>query len=113
MKKFFAFLGLTVLLVVLLTIVYLYSKRTKLANIMLEKSLPRVEELLIKELPASVSKEQVHHEFEKFITNLRSGQVDSLEMKKLFSTFTKAMRDNKMDSLEVKELLEVLHHLGK
>ena len=113
MKRFFTYLGITVLLVVLLTIAYLYSNRAKLANIILEKSLPRVEELLTKELPASVSKEQVHQDFDQFIAKLRSGQVDTLEMKKLLTTFTRAMRDDKMDSLEAKALLEILHDLSQ
>ncbi len=113
MKKAFKFLGLTVLILIVVAAAYLYVNRAKLANLMIEKSLPQVESLILKELPASVSKEQVHEDFTKLVAKFQAGQIDSAEVKKIALEFKNALRDEKLDSTEAKELLEHLHRLSQ
>ncbi|OPZ72130.1 MAG: hypothetical protein BWY83_00801 [bacterium ADurb.Bin478] len=113
MKKAFKFLGLTVLILIVVAAAYLYVNRAKLANLMIEKSLPQVESLILKELPASVSKEQVHEDFTKLAAKFQAGHIDSAEVKKIALEFKNALRDEKLDSTEAKELLDHLHRLSQ
>jgi DNA gyrase/topoisomerase IV subunit A len=55
---------------------YLYVNR-QAANLMIEKSLPQVESLILKELPASVSKEQVHEDIQNLAAKFQQGRLDS------------------------------------
>jgi hypothetical protein len=113
MKKFFLMLGVVVLVLIVVVFAYVYMNRGKLANMMVEKSLPQVENLIADNLPASVSKAQLHQEFEKFTANVKAGKIDAQEIQKMFMNFKNAMEDKKLDSLEVKSLLESLHKLSQ
>jgi len=113
MKKAFKFLGLTVLILIVVAVAYLYVNRAKLADLMIEKSLPQVESLILKELPSSIAKEQVHEDFTKLVAKFKAGQIDSAEVKKMALEFKNALRDEKLDSTEVKALLDHLHLLSQ
>ncbi len=113
MKKFLMIAGIVIVVLILVVAAFIYLYGNKLANVVVAKSLPQIENLITANLPATVNKEQVHQEFEKFSANFKAGKYDQAEMQKLFFTFKESMADKKLDSLEVKKILESLHKLSQ
>lgn len=113
MKKFFMIVGVVVVVLVVMVIGFIYFYGDKLANVVVEKSLPQIETLVAANLPATVDKAVVHQEFEKFNAHFKAGTYDKAEMQNLFLVFKDGMADKKLDSLEVKKILASLHKLSQ
>lgn len=113
MRKTFMVLGILILVLIVAAVIFFYSNRTKLANLMVEKSLPHLESLVVQNLPAEFKRDQVHDQFVKFSVKFKTGQYDKQEMQALFLKFKTAMDDKKIDSTEVKSILASLEKLSK
>jgi hypothetical protein len=113
MRKTFMILGIVILVLIVAAVLFFYANRTKLASLMVEKSLPHLETLVVQNLPAELNKEQVHDQFVKFSKKFKTGQYDKQEMQALFLKFKSAMDDKKIDSTEVKSILASLEKLNK
>jgi hypothetical protein len=113
MKKILLIVVLVILVVIVGGFGYLYMNRAKIMNFALEKGLPQIENMVVANLPAGESKEQVHHEFEKALANFKAGKYDEKELQTLLLNFQTAIKDKKLDTDEVKQLLESVRKLSK
>ncbi len=113
MKKTFMILGIVILVLIVAAVIFFYTNRAKLANLMVEKSLPHLQSLVVQNLPAEFSKEQVQEQFHKFSEKFKTGEYDKQEMQAFFMKFKSAMDDKKIDSTEVKSILASLEKLSK
>jgi len=112
MKKFFLFLGILILAVVLIGGVYVYLNKDRLAGMAMEKSVSTMENVVLKNLPSSVSPDSARSIFAHSLEKIKAGQADNQEMQKLALMFQSSYNDKTLDSLEVVNLLSEMDKLG-
>lgn len=97
--------------IVLIAAVLICTNRKKIVDLMFEKSFVLMEQTVVKNLPQTVSKDNVRAMFKTVEGKIKSGNVDQKELQGFYKTFQAGFKDQKLDSLEVERLLEDLKRL--
>ncbi|MFQ5636596.1 MAG: hypothetical protein ACE5IR_01210 [bacterium] len=112
MKKFLLITVIVIVAVILIGGILIYVNKDKLTSFAVEKSVGAIEEMVMPNLPASVSQDSAKAIFSNAVDKLKTGEVKPPELQKVVSLFQSSMSDNKLDSLEVVNLLDGVNQLG-
>ncbi|OQX84771.1 MAG: hypothetical protein B6D63_03855 [Candidatus Latescibacteria bacterium 4484_7] len=112
MKKLLTVLIIIIIIVAIIWIV-LFVNKGRIVNYALDKSFGVMELQIDKNLPSTISQDELHGLFEDVKTKVINKTADKDKLNELAQTFKKDMKDGKLDSLEVTHLVVLLKEAAK
>ena len=111
MKKVLLTIVIIVGAIIIIAGIFICANKNKVANLMMEKGLGAMEQIVLQEKPKSLSADSVILIFNKAEEKIKNKEVDKNKMQKLFLSFQADYSDKHLDSLEVVNFLKELKGL--
>jgi len=107
MKKFLTFL---IILIIVIAVIWtvIYINKGRIMNFAIDKLVTQMQASINRELPKTISKEQVNTLISTFAEKLKEGTVNKEKLKDVTDYYKESLRDGKIDSLEVIKLIKKL-----
>jgi len=107
MKKFLTFL---IILIIVIAVIWtvIYINKGRIMNFAIDKLVTQMQASINRELPKTISKEQVNTLISTFAEKLKEDTVNKEKLKDVTDYYKESLRDGKIDSLEVIQLIKKL-----
>ena len=107
MKKLLTFL---IILLIVIAVIWtlIYVNKGRIVNFAIDKLVTQMQASINRELPKTISKEQVNKLISTFAEKLKEGTLNQDKLKDITDYYKESLRDGKIDSLETIQLIKKL-----